>query len=120
MYDPAKECENVIKKLKKMCKEKDISYYALAKKAGISTSTIYSIMNGKNTPQIFTLLKICNVLEISIHYLIDDSMEYKDRIIISEDEEKLLNLYKRLPDEKKSWIRVYAEMVQQYNIEDLG
>lgn len=119
MYDPAKECEKVIRKLKKICKQKDISYYALAKQTGISTSTIYNIMSGKNTPQIFTLFKLCNILGVSINCLIDDSIEIEDKMIISEDEETLLFLYKKLPDKKKEWIRTYVDMVRQYKVEDL-
>ena len=119
MYDPAKECEKVIRKLKKICKQKDISYYALAKQTGISTSTIYNIMSGKNTPQIFTLFKLCNILGVSINCLIDDSIEIEDKMIISEDEEILLFLYKKLPDKKKEWIRTYVDMVRQYKVEDL-
>lgn len=121
MYDPAKECEKVIMKLKKICEDKEISYYALAKNTGMSTSTIYNIMSGKNIPQIFTLFKLCNVLGVSINSLIDDSGEIENEEVLyqtelPEDDETLLDLYKRLPEIKKEWIRTYIDMVRQYKI----
>ena len=121
MYDPAKECEKVIMKLKKICEDKDISYYALAKNTGMSTSTIYNIMSGKNIPQIFTLFKLGNVLGVSINSLIDDSVEIENEEMLyqtelPEDDETLLDLYKRLPEIKKEWIRTYIDMVRQYKI----
>lgn len=123
MYDPAKECEKVIMKLKKICEDKEISYYALAKNTGMSTSTIYNIMSGKNIPQIFTLFKLCNVLGVSINSLIDDSGEIENEEVLyqtelPEDDETLLDLYKRLPEIKKEWIRTYIDMVRQYKIKE--
>lgn len=48
--------------------------HALANKAGISTSTISYLVNGKTKPQIYTILMLCNVLEVRISDLFDDKM----------------------------------------------
>lgn len=66
MYNPNEEYEAMIIKLKQICKEKDISPYALAKKAEISTSTMSYLMSGKTKPELYTILSICNVLQINI------------------------------------------------------
>ena len=43
-----------------------VSYYALAREADISTSTLHALMAGKTRPYLYTVYKICNALDISI------------------------------------------------------
>jgi transcriptional regulator with XRE-family HTH domain len=72
MYDPEQECKVMIKNLKRLCKEKNISANALAIEAGISTSTMSYIMNGKSKPYVYTVLMICNVLGVTVSELFED------------------------------------------------
>lgn len=66
MYNPDEECKTMVAALKKLCEQKGMSPHALAKEAGISTSTISYLMKGKTKPQVYTILELCNVLGISI------------------------------------------------------
>ena len=71
MYDPDKECKEMIETVKRLCEQKNITPHALAKQAGISTSTISYLVNGKTKPQVYTVLLLCNVLGVRISDLFD-------------------------------------------------
>ncbi len=114
MYKFNCEHEKLIKTLKETCRQKGYSYYYLAKRAGISTSTMYNIMNGKTDPQFFTLVTLCNVLEISFMDIIDIKSAHT---CISEVEKELLFQYRNLSDRKKEMLSVYMEMLMQYREE---
>lgn len=59
--------ELVVKRILELCEEREITPNALSYLAGISQSTIKSILNGESkNPGIVTLKKICDGFEISI------------------------------------------------------
>lgn len=122
MYDPDEECKAMIAAIKRLCEQKNMSPHALAKEAGISTSTISYLVNGKTKPQVCTILMLCNVLGVRISDLFDGNvmsteiaesgMQY-----ITCEEEKLLNCYRGLSDNKKELLRIYVDMLQRYDDE---
>lgn len=119
MYDPDEECKAMIAAIKRFCEQKNMTPYALAKEAGISTSTISYLVNGKTKPQICTVLMLCNVLGVRISDLFDNnvvSTEISESGVqyITCEEEKLLNCYRGLSDRKKELLRIYVDMLQQY------
>ncbi|MDO5785026.1 MAG: helix-turn-helix transcriptional regulator [Eubacteriales bacterium] len=69
IYDVDRECKTVIKKIKAICNAKGIKPNELAKRSNIATSTISYILNGKTQPQIYTLLQLCNALDITMEEL---------------------------------------------------
>ena len=124
MYDPEEECKAMIAALKRFCEQKNITPHALAKEAGISTSTISYLMNGKTKPQVCTVLMLCNVLGVTISELFDDkygvmSTEISESGVqyITCEEEKLLDCYRHLPDKKRELLKIYVDMLQQYDEE---
>lgn len=57
----------VVIRIKELCKERNITPNALSYLAGVSQSTIKSILNGESkNPGIVTIKKLCDGLEISI------------------------------------------------------
>ena len=123
MYNPDEECKAMIIKLKKLCKQKNITPHALAKEAGISTSTISYLMNGRTKPQVYTVLILCNVLSVTISELFDDD---KDNVTspgqikigawhMTGEEEKLVNSYQCLSAKKKEMLKIYLDMLLQYD-----
>ena len=51
-----------------LCNQKNIAINALANMAGISPSTLYSMLNEKSqNPGIVTIKKLCDGLEISLY-----------------------------------------------------
>ena len=59
-YNPEQKCEDLIRKLREQCGSHNISYYALAKEADVSTSTLHALMAGKTKPYMYTVYKLCN------------------------------------------------------------
>ena len=118
MYNPDEECKAMVAALKKLCEQKGMSPHALAKKAGISTSTMSYLMKGKTRPQVYTVLELCNVLGVSINELFDrpdaDMSAETGIQYITCDEKNLLDCYRGLSDKKKELLRIYVDMLRQY------
>ena len=118
MYNPDEECKAMVAALKKLCEQKGMSPHALAKEAGISTSTISYLMKGKTRPQVYTVLELCNVLGVSINELFsrpDTDVTAETGIqYITCDEKNLLDCYRGLSDKKKELLRIYMDMLRQY------
>lgn len=59
--------EVTVKRIRELCKERGITPNSLSYAAGISQSTIKSILNGESVnPGIATIKKICDGFEITI------------------------------------------------------
>ena len=59
--------ETIARRILQLCKEKNISAYALAIMCGVDKSTIYSILGDKSqSPEVVTIKKICDGLEITL------------------------------------------------------
>ena len=126
MYNPEVECKALISRISELCKSKGYSYYAIAKKANISTSTMYSIMEGKTLPQLFTLFNICNVLEIPIANIFETVEEYEDNEYnnpeppdvkysnLSLEEKNMLQFYRKISSKKRELLHIYIDMLRQY------
>lgn len=125
MYNPDKACETMFTMLKKICEQRGISHHALAREAGMSTSTISYLMNGKTKPQIYTVLMLCNVLNVRISDLFDreDAREHETeielvKICVTREEERILECYRSFPENKRKLLSTYLDMLEQYHGED--
>lgn len=59
-------------RIRALCRQADISLYQLSKQAKMSSSTLYSIMNGQQSnPSISILQKICGGFGISLYDFFD-------------------------------------------------
>lgn len=57
----------VIRRLEDLCRERNMSFNALATASGISASTVKNILNGASkNPGVVTIKKICDGLDITI------------------------------------------------------
>ena len=74
-YNPDLRCGELIRNIREYCEKNSVSYYALAKEADISTSTLHALMAGKTKPYMYTVYKICNALDISILDLVVEAEE---------------------------------------------
>lgn len=64
--------EAVVDRIRELCKERDITPNGLSYQAGISQSTIKSILNGESkNPGIVTIKILCDGLNISINDFFD-------------------------------------------------
>ncbi len=65
----------VAERIIQLCNQKNIAINALANMAGISPSTLYSVLNEKSqNPGIVTIKKLCDGLDISLREFFDDDI----------------------------------------------
>lgn len=65
----------VAQRITDLCKERGIAVNALANSAGVSPSTIYSMLNSKSmNPGVVTLHQLCDGLGISLREFFDCEM----------------------------------------------
>lgn len=110
-YNPEEKCEQLVENIKLLCKERAISYYALAQKADISTSALHSMMTGKTKPYMYTVYKLCNALEIPISELLIDE-ECEEQEVLTFDELQMLAVYRQLSVGEKDLIHDVVKLLQ--------
>ena len=72
--------------------------YELAQQAGITQSTLSSMIKRGNAPKIDTLYFICEAFGITLAQFFMDDGELE---ILTDDEKRLMSLYRRLPEAKR-------------------
>ena len=69
-----------------LCKEQNITYYTLSYRADVPLSTVMNIQNGTSkNPGIFTIMKICDGLGVSMKEFFD-SEEFESARVESRDD----------------------------------
>ena len=93
------------KKIKELRLANELTIKDLSKKTGIGQSTISELETGKaKKPRIDTLVKIANVLEVDVNYLLGNDKD--DMQIINNPELKeFVDLYLQTDDETKKLIK---------------
>lgn len=107
MYNPDEDYQAMLTKLRTICINKNITQYALAKATGMSTSSISCLMRGETKPYIYTVLTICDALNVTIADLLERQED-------DEDVEELIRAYRCLSPGKNRMLKVYMDMLLQY------
>ena len=113
-YNPEQKCEDLIRKLREQCGSHNISYYALAKEADVSTSTLHALMAGKTKPYMYTVYKLCNALDISIMDLLDDEDMPENTTELNTKEREIISTYRKYSRSKKEMLGTYMKMLEQF------
>ena len=108
-YKPDLECKKVLRKIDLARKSKNLSIHRLAEKAEIASSTLNEMLHGKTAPQLYTLYKICNAMEIPISEFLGDTL-----VDVNDVEIDFLTKYRCLPEWKREMLNEYLEMLIQY------
>ena len=67
--------EAIVERFKQLCIERNIKYNELATRAGITPSTVYSMMDGRRSDvNMLTVKKLCDGLDISIREFFDNPL----------------------------------------------
>ena len=109
---------NFSENLKKIRKEKKITQKQIADFLNIKQQAISQYESGITIPKADVLRKIAECLDVSVNYLLD-STEDTDKDDLTEDAQKLLELYRSLPSDKKN-ISLELLKVLQNNTEQDG
>ena len=89
-----------------LCRERDWSYYRLAKESDIPYSTLNNMINRTNIPTIPTLQKLCDGFGITLS---DFFTENSDRPQLTVGQQEVIELYNRLDHEKKNVLKAYMK-----------
>lgn len=111
LYNPDEECEKLVRKIRRLIDAKGMSIYNTAERARISPSTLNELLHKRSRPQMYTLFKLCNALEVPLKDMFD--VETGE---LATDEEKLLFSYRHLPKWKREKLNEYIEMLIQYEL----
>lgn len=118
-YRPDVKCEELIQNIHDLCERQGISYYALARAADVSPSTLHELMNGKTKPYLYTVYKICNALDISISDLLLEESGTPGMVSeLNEKEQELIYLYRKCSNKKKEHLEIYLRMLAQYDADN--
>lgn len=90
---------DVIARIQELREERGWTNYQLAKKAGLSQSTMTSAMNRGNNVTVQTIQKCCEAFGITMAEFFDDSLRIKE---FSLRERKLVEDWRKLPSEIQS------------------
>ena len=109
----------MIPKLKDIRLEKKISQKELAKQINSTQQTYSDYETGRTNPDIETLIKIANILECSVDYLIGREDDFGNVIIkekgpapiLTQKEQDLLNAFRSLPAPEQAQISEYANYI---------
>ncbi len=90
---------NINEKIRKLCYQRGWSMYELAQEAGITQSSLTSMMKRGNPPKIENLQFICDAFGITLSqfFMEDDQLE-----IVSTEEKEMLFLFRKLSDSKRT------------------
>lgn len=89
---------DVVARIKELMKAKGWNTYTLAMEAGLTTSTLYGVMNGRTQPTIVTIESLCIALNISLSDFFDIDNKTPNEI------ELAINDYMKLSDKDKELI----------------
>lgn len=81
MLSPEKQAKHLAARLREEREKRHISQIDLALDAGLSQNIVAFIETGKRSPNVLTILKICNALEISPATLFETETSQKRRHI---------------------------------------
>ena len=96
----------VLNRIEELCKKKNYSYYKLAQKAGIHQCTISILINRKSTPNVYSLSKICDALDITLaqFFAPDD-----EKVQLSEKQKEILTNFGELNDAEWELVKAYMK-----------
>lgn len=103
-------------------KKLNIKQNILANELNISSAALSKIIQKKSKPSLDTILALCKICEsnnISIYWLMTGKEENKKETNITEEEQDLLNYFRRLPEKKQMRFlgRIEAEVDNIINAE---
>lgn len=88
-------------RIKELCAKKNMSQYELAKRAGMTQSSISTLLNEGNVPKITTLEKVCKGFGITIAQFFAVDEQFPD---LSEEQRKVFNTWEKLSAKEKTAI----------------
>lgn len=105
-------------RIKELRLSSDMTQYELAYRIGLNQTAIGKYERGELEPSISTLKKLSEIFECSIDYIVGHSDDFgaisikneKPALALSQDEQKLLETYRKLNTKNKIHVATYADI----------
>lgn len=99
----------IVDKLIELRDKKHLTNYTLAIKSNLPPSTVANVLNKQTTPQLATLIAICNGLEITLAQFFNEDKKYSE---LSDKEVRVLKLWNSLDDNQQ---KIIINVLEQFN-----
>jgi transcriptional regulator with XRE-family HTH domain len=86
-------------KMRKLCAKRGVDHAWLARRVGLSKSSMSRILNGTQQPKLLLACELAKALSVTLDYLVDDSMETEPsghQVVLTDDEVTILKIVRRL------------------------
>ena len=97
---------NPLERIQELCEERHWSYYQLSKAAGITYSTLNTMINKQNMPSIPTLFKLCQGFGITVSDFFEPNRSKQG---LTSEQALCLSLFTTLPQEDKQLALAYLK-----------
>ena len=99
--------EEISQRIRQLLSERNLTVRSLAEKSGLPQTVIYPLVNGDRNPQIKTMEKICNGLDITLGEFFHKKGELD--FFLSREEQRFLQAWRKLDLAEKETIRSITE-----------
>lgn len=97
---------DVIEHITESCRERNWTYYRLAKESELPYSTINNMIHRTNIPTIPTLQKMCDAFGITLSdFFLDEVDDFK----LTKGQQELLEVYRHLSKDEKKILVAYGK-----------
>jgi len=100
------EEEEVLERLKALCRERGWSYYELAKRSGIPYSTLNTLLLKGTQPSLPTLNRLCTGLGISMQQFFSGDEQAQ---VLTREQKECLSLFQLLTAEEQALALSYMK-----------
>ena len=105
-----------MKRLKELRNEKGLTQKELAEKINSTDKSIWAYENNVAVPPLDTLLKLADVFECSIDYLVSRTDDFgnvsiqSSTPVLSADEQRLIDTFRKLNPKNRTHVSAYAQI----------
>lgn len=93
----------VLERIDELCKKEGWSHYILAKRSGISQSTISNMFSRTNQPTFTTVNRICDAFGITMAQFFDT----KQHLDLNAEQEEILRMFDAMPAQKRELVKAF-------------
>lgn len=93
----------VLERIDELCDKEGWSHYILAKRSGISQSTISNMFSRTNQPTFTTVNRICDAFGITMAQFFDS----KQHLDLNAEQEEILRMFDAMPAQKRELVKAF-------------
>ena len=93
----------VLERIDELCAKEGWSHYILAKRSGISQSTISNMFSRTNQPTFTTVNRICDAFGITMAQFFDS----KQHLDLNAEQEEILRMFDAMPAQKRELVKAF-------------